>query len=63
MPASMRTNSPVMLLDAGVARKHTSCAISSAVEAIFSGTFAITQSRTALAPASPRPLVNQGVSI
>ena len=63
IPASIRTNSPVMLLEAGEARKQTSCAISSAVEATFSGTFATTASRTALAPASPRPLVNQGVSI
>src|SRR3979490_771019 len=63
IPASIRTSSPVMLLDAGVARKHTSVAISSAVEATLSGTFAITESRTCLAPASPRPLVNQGVSI
>ena len=49
--------------DAGWAKKHTSCAISSADEASFSGPFAITASRTTLAPASPRPLVNQGVSI
>ena len=33
----MRTNSPVMLLDAGDARKHTNCAMSSAVEATFIG--------------------------
>ena len=52
-----------MLLDAGVARKQTTCAISSADEATFSGTRATTESRTCLAPASPRPLVNQGVSI
>jgi hypothetical protein len=52
-----------MLLDAGVARKHTSDAISSADDATLSGTRAMTLSRTALAPASPRPLVNQGVSI
>ena len=32
-PASIRTTSPVMLLDRGVARKHTSSATSSAVEA------------------------------
>ena len=59
----MRTTSPVMLLDCGVARKHTSAATSSAVEASFSGTFAITESRTLAAPSTPRPLVNQGVSI
>ena len=47
-PASMRTNSPVILPDAGGARKHTSCAMSSAVDATSSGTFAITESRTAL---------------
>src|SRR5512140_4042574 len=62
-PASIRTSSPVMLLDAGVARKHTSCAISSADEATLSGTRATTLSRTCLAPSSPRPLVNQGVSL
>src|SRR5260221_8164180 len=62
-PASIRTNSPVMLLDCAVARKHTSAAISSAVEATLSGTFDTTISRTCLAPASPRPLVNQSVSI
>ena len=59
----MRTTSPVMLLEAGIARKQTSCAMSSAVDATLSGTFATTLSRTCLAPASPRPLVNQGVSI
>src|SRR3984893_9129346 len=63
MPASIRTNSPVILLDCGVARKHTSAAISSADDATLSGTLATTLSRTCLAPSSPRPLVNQGVSI
>ncbi len=33
----MRTISPVMLLEAGVARKQTSCATSSALEATFIG--------------------------
>lgn len=45
-------------------QKQTSCAISSAVEATFSGTFATTASRTAFwAPAFAAALVNQGVSI
>ena len=33
----MRTTSPVMLLEAGIARKQTSCAMSSALEATFIG--------------------------
>src|ERR1700686_2536608 len=63
MPASIRTTSPVMLLEGGVARKHKRPAISSAVEATLSGTLATTESRTCAAPAAPRPLVNHGVSI
>src|SRR6478736_9088189 len=47
IPASIRTYSPVMLLEAGEARKHTSCAMSSADEASFSGPLATTESRTA----------------
>src|SRR5258708_30490419 len=62
-PASMRTSSPVMLLDCGVARKHTRAAISSALAATLSGTFDTTISRTCLAPPPPRPFVNHGVSI
>src|ERR1700690_578223 len=57
-PASIRTISPVMLLEAGVARKQTRPATSSAVEARLSGTFDTTESRTLAAPSTPRPLVN-----
>ena len=63
IPASMRTSSPVMLPDSGEARKHTTWATSSADEATLRGTRDTTMSRTCFAPASPRPLVNQGVSI
>src|SRR5579864_713732 len=62
-PASIRRISPVMLLDCAVARKHTTLATSSAVEARLSGTLAMTVSRTLAAASAPRPLVNHGVSI
>src|ERR1700712_1713741 len=52
-----------MLLEDGVARKHTKPATSSAVDAFLSGTFATTESRTLAAASAPRPLVNHGVSI